>query len=188
MRKRAPVHPKEPSISQRAAKATKWLEEGAKILSKASEGVTGTTTKYPDQINETRCLLVKIRYQDALQTPSVSLALYPVIGIIERIFQMLGNENSSEELPNAMTELQEATSNLESQLPGERSIANNNKLFGGFQSNALFDGSGRGSERRLNTEASGNLVRNGFQTNAPTYGNPTAMAELFRLFSPGIGK
>jgi hypothetical protein len=167
--------PQAPSIIEKATNATKLLDEADEKLRNPHDDVAATTAdmvKPRDQLNDTRCLLQKIRFQDALQTPAVDSALAKVVDVLSELLQTLNNTHAfSEELRNAMNQLKEATSNLRSQLPGETSIARDNEIEGGFQPNALIDMNGTRPDWRLNTEASGNKAKDAIQTNAPVYGN-----------------
>jgi len=125
-----------------------------------------------------------------LQTPVVASALAKVQDVGEKLVKALGKGQSSpgslDQLANVIGELGQATTNLEGQIPGHVSHASGNKLKNGFQSNAPIGG--KSPEGRVFSEASNNEAESGLQINSFVFGDISALANLAKSWAPREGK
>ncbi|KAJ5390783.1 uncharacterized protein N7496_001851 [Penicillium cataractarum] len=134
---------------------------------------------YISQLADLRHLVQQIRYQNDLQTPTVGTALRKVQGATKQTERGLkADECTPASLVNPMDELTQATANLISQLPGDISVANENKATEKFQNNAPIGGNA--PTWRVNTTASRNEAVGAFQNNAPIYGDSAWLASYFK--------
>lgn len=164
------------------AAATTELLDNAVAHIEGCKGRTITSVNLNNHINKLaaiRSLLQRIRYQVDLQTPAVASALAP----IKPPLKMLVQTSSLSQITNIMDELDQASINLRRQLPGNFSMASDNKVTAGFQGNAPIGG--QQPEGRIISEAMRNHAENSMQINAPVYGDISALVKLGKLWLPG---
>jgi dGTP triphosphohydrolase len=134
--------------------------------------------KIDKPVKTTKSLLHKVQHQDAFQTPNVATALSDVKQVVEKLLEALKRKPSLDQVLSVGDELDQASINLRAQLPGDISEALNNTMKGGWQANAAIGG--KAPDGAVRTKAVGNSAENGFQGNAPVYGDlASRISELY---------
>ncbi|KAL9119463.1 MAG: hypothetical protein Q9187_003984 [Circinaria calcarea] len=158
------------NISSEAAYATKLLDKAVSYIGEVRK-------TYKNNLNDIRSLLQSVKYQDALQTPTVGLALSTVKDVLERLVQVSKSPRDlNHQLSKIMDELNQATVNLRSQLPGDISTASDNNAKSGIQTNAAIGGNS--PEGRVGTTASRNTATNRFMLGLEIIGAASAASAL----------
>lgn len=154
------------NISSEAAEARVLLDTA--IVHFDNVGA-GDQTTYPNTLRETLQLISSIQYRNSMQTQPVAEALSQVKGVLERLCEILGQNESLPRMPGALVDLEHAKNNLRANMPNDVFRASGNDAFGSSQNNSLLGGTPL--DRPIEVISMNNVARYANQNNGPAYGD-----------------
>jgi len=119
--------PTSPSIKDTAETARDSLDDAKQYLSKVrrahkgEKDVVEKLEKQDQELTNTRELLTRLMFQNALQLPSLADPLAQVKKTVEKLVTVLaeGKQESLGKVANAVGDVRQATINLRGQIPGD---------------------------------------------------------------------
>jgi len=152
---------------------------------KGEEVTSAKLKKHDQQVTDTRNLLIRITYTDALQTPAVATALAPVQKVVDKLVTTLarGKPESLDAVAAVIAELRHATLDLHRRLPGNYADASRNRASGAPQFNAPVGD--LKLEGTVGSSANDNEADNAPQFNSYFVGDPKIILEIIKSQQKG---
>ncbi|EJT73028.1 hypothetical protein GGTG_09879 [Gaeumannomyces tritici R3-111a-1] len=132
--------------------------------------------RHDEKLCTIRDLVIRTRLSPNMQTPPVANALVLLQSAVKGLVSISGTA-SFEQLATAMDKVDRAAKDLRQRLTGDIPMTVGNVIEGYYQIGAAIGGSRR--DGPLIIEARGNKATNTVQINAPVFGDPAALAQIF---------